>query len=123
LAAKEQTMGMNEIASAMSQLDTVTQDNVTAVEDSAEYSNHIFLQAETLNKTLHELEERVLIGTHNQEQEMDIINGPDSFSESSIIPIESKRRGEPKQAPKKKVYLKAAGNKIPSSEDHEFEDV
>lgn len=54
-ASKEQGVGLNQISTAMSQLDKATQENAATAEETASMSEELGGQAETLNKTVDDM--------------------------------------------------------------------
>jgi methyl-accepting chemotaxis protein len=118
LAAKDQAQGMNEIANAMLQLDTVTNQNTSVVNDTANYSSQLSTQSETLRTTLRELARNVLLlSADSVGSERDLKS--DEARGGKVIGLDRHVR---KKIQRKNRY-QTVEYEIPSEEDSEFEDV
>ncbi len=123
LASKEQSQGMNEIASAIAELDTVTQRNADIIQDTAEYSTQISRQTGSLRNTLTKLEGSVLLfksGFESGESGDEVKSPIRNIQKRKLRSIKEVEKENPIRPPSIK---QAVGGEIPSEENPDFEDV
>ena len=118
-ASQEQALGMNEIAQAMAQLDTATQQNADTAQNLAEYSANISAQTERFGETLKSfhstsVDSREIQENQDSEERIEKFNKPLEFKRFS--------RGI-KHAPEAVQAKKVMGSNMPVADSPEFEDV
>lgn len=119
-ASQEQSLGMNEIAQAMAQLDLATQQNADTAQNLAEYSADISAQTERFGETLRTFNSNSVSlpevqkskASHGQKNK---VSQPLEFKR---IPTGKKRALEPVHKAKKVM-----GSDVPVADSPEFEDV
>jgi methyl-accepting chemotaxis protein len=116
-SSKEQALGTNEIATAMTQLDKVIQQNTEITQKTAEYAELISSQTEILVKDLEAIQGTHGSFTNNKFKKPYIpqTNYASSSSGANVIPF--------KPVEKSHLSTKVVGTDIPSSNDNDFEEL
>lgn len=121
-ATQEQAQGMNEISTAMTQLDAVTQQNAETAQAAAEYSGEISLQTDSLRNTLKKLRSTLMFMSEI-DFNANFAHKPSPSGTAKVLPMRRPGTGTQSKMEKPKAMLEVSGSNVPLSEDPDFEDV
>ncbi|MDR1873236.1 MAG: methyl-accepting chemotaxis protein [Deltaproteobacteria bacterium] len=112
-ASREQSQGINQIATAMNQMDKVTQSNAASSEEAASSASNLSVQATNLNKSVDDLSTIVFGRSADTNKPVMALPPPKKLP---APPTLKPNPPAPKNAPKK-----AAKNPLPMEQDDSFE--